>query len=66
MQYSVLLLDEHSDVADKVYRVVHFVNSTRTEDITIGRPIFNAAPNLFIGNIDSFEIPKILLVTEKI
>ena len=66
MRHPVLLLDEYSDVADKVYPVAHSTTPTRTEDITAGRPTFNAVRRLSIGNSDSFEIPKTpLLVTEK-
>lgn len=65
MQHPVLLLDEHSDAADKVYRVAHSANSIRTEVIATGRYIFDAAPYLSISDIDSFEIPKTLLVIEK-
>jgi hypothetical protein len=65
IQHPVLLLDEHSDAADKVYRVTHSANSTRTEVIAMGKPTFDAAPHLSTGDADSFEIPEIPLVTEK-
>ena len=62
MQHSVLL-DEHSDAADKVYRVS--VNPLRTENIAAGRPTFDAAPHLSVGNADSLEIPQTPSVIEK-
>jgi hypothetical protein len=65
MQHPVLLLDEHSDAADKVYRVTHSANSTRTEVIATGKPTFDAAPHLSTRDADSFEIPETPSVTEK-
>ena len=35
MQYLVVLIDEHSDIADEVCRVAHSTSLSRTEDITI-------------------------------
>lgn len=57
MQRAVLLLDEHSDAADKVYRVAYALNSPRSEGIAPGIIIFYAAPRLSTGNADSFRVP---------
>jgi hypothetical protein len=65
MQHPVFLLDEHSDAAGKVCSVAPSANPTRTEDITMRRLIFDAAPHFSTGNADSFEIPETLSVSEK-
>lgn len=64
MQHSVLL-DEHSDAADKVRRVAHSANPTRTEDNATGSPTFDTAPHLSTGNADLLEIPETPSVTEE-
>jgi hypothetical protein len=40
-------------------------NRTRTEDVATGRPTFDTAPQLSIGNADSLEIPETPSATEK-
>jgi hypothetical protein len=65
MQHSMLFFNEHSDAADKVYRVIYSANNTRTEVIATKKLIFDAAPHLSTGDADSFKIPETLSVTEK-
>ena len=65
IQHPVLLLNEYSDAVDKVYRVAHSANNIRTETVTTGRYVYDAAPHLFTGDADSFEILETPSVTEK-